>query len=423
MTALTSVGPVERTRVAGTLAAGFGFITWHALARRDPLMQLFTWAGRRDRHPIYQRLRERGSVSRSTTGFAAVVGHAAADQLLRSRDTSVITQGGPADALSFDLSLLELDPPDHTRLRALVAPAFAARRMRVQEDRIRSAVDRFTGELARKLAGGPVDLMDAFARPLPVLMITSLLGIPDEELGPLTRYGNAVGLALDGVQSVAHHRELKEADAQLRALFARLIERRRRDPGDDLVSHLVAAEDEDKLTEAELVPLASLLLVAGFETTVNLIGNGVAALLDRPDLWRRLVDDPGLAERAVDETLRQDSPVQLTGRTPTRDLEVDGHTIPAGTGVVVLLGAANRDPAVFGRPDEFDLDRPNPRDHLAFGSGIHSCPGRALAELEGRLALESLATRLPRLARGGRETMASGVVLHGRRTLPVRLAG
>lgn len=422
MTALTSVGPVERTRVAGTLAAGFGYITWHAVVRRDPTMQLFTWAGRRDRHPIYERLRERGSVSYSTTGFAAIVGHAAADQLLRSRDTSVFTEGG-TDAIGFDLSLLELDPPDHTRLRALVAPAFAARRMRVQEERIRAAIERFTDSLAADLARGPVDLMDAFARPLPVLMITSLLGIPDEEVGPLTHYGNAVGLALDGVQSVAHHRELKEADAQLRALFARLIERRRRDPGDDLVSHLVAAEAEHKLTAAELVPLASLLLVAGFETTVNLIGNGVAALLDRPDLWRRLVDDPGLAERAVDETLRQDSPVQLTGRTPTRDLEVDGHTIPAGTGVVVLLGAANRDPAVFERPDEFDLDRPNPRDHLAFGSGIHSCPGRALAEIEGRLALESLATRLPRLVRGGRETMASGVVLHGRRTLPVRLAG
>lgn len=423
MSALTSVSPLEYARAGGTLAAGWSYITWHAVVRRDPLMQLFTWAGRRDRYALYERLREQGSVVTSTTGFRAVVGHAAADQVLRSRDVSVVTSGGGTDTLPFDLSLLELDPPDHTRLRALVAPAFTARRMAVQEDRIRAAVDRFTDELAGRLADGPVDLMEAFARPLPVLMITSLLGIPDDEVEPLTRYGNAVGLALDGVQSLEHHRALKEADAQLRALFERLVERRRRDPGDDLVSHLVAAEGEGRLTHAELLPLASLLLVAGFETTVNLVGNAVAALLDRPDLWRRVTDDPGLAERAVDETLRQDPPVQLTGRTPTRDLVLDGHAVPAGTGLVVLLGAANRDPDVFERPAEFDLDRPNPRDHLAFSSGIHHCVGRPLAELEGRLALEALATRLPRLVRAGRETMASGVVLHGRRTLPVKLAG
>lgn len=418
---LTTVGPFEKARVAGTLAGGFGFITWHALARRDPLMQLFTWAGRRDRYAIYEKLRERGSFSLSTSGFGAVVGHAAVDQLLRSRDTSVTTEGG-TDTIAFDLSLLGLDPPDHTRLRSLVAPAFTARRMRVQEERIRAAVERFTDHLMTKLADGPTDLMDAFARPLPVLMITSLLGIPDDELDPLTRYGNAVGLALDGIQSVHHHIELKEADAQLRALFERLIERRRRDPGDDLVSQLIAAEGEQKLTRDELLALASLLLVAGFETTVNLIGNSVAALLDRPDQWRRLIDDPGLAETALHETLRYDPPVHFTGRTPLRDLEVDGHTIPAGTGLVVFFAAANRDPAVFERPAEFDLGRPNARDHLAFSSGIHHCVGRPLAELEGRLALESLATRLPGLARAGRETMASGAVLHGRRTLPVRLA-
>lgn len=418
----TTVTPLEQLKVAGSLAAGFGFVSWHALVRRDPTMQLFTWSGRRDRYAVYERIRAQGSVARSSTGFYAVTSHAGADQVLRSRDTSVITEGGPSESLDFDLSLLELDPPDHTRLRALVAPAFTAHRMRVQEDRIRAAVERFTDELTRKLADGPVDLMDAFARPLPVLMITSLLGIPDEEVEPLTRYGDAVGLALDGVQAVRHHRELKEADAQLRALFQRLIDRRRTDPGDDLISHLVAAEADQKLTDAELLPLASLLLVDGFETTVNLVGNATAALLDRPDLWRRVTDDPTLAEAAVHETLRQDPPVHLTGRTPTRHLDVDGTTIPAGKGMVVLLAAANRDPAVFERPAEFDLDRPNLRDHLAFGSGNHHCVGRPLAEIEGRLALESLATRLPGLVRGGRETMTTGVVLHGRRSLPVRLA-
>lgn len=409
----------SRARALGGLLAGSGYIAWHALLRRDPLMRLFTYTGRRHRYEIYERMRAAGPVVRSSAGILAVTGHAVADEVLRSRATSVHTQ---ADGImeGLDLSLLELDPPDHTRLRSLVAPAFTARRMREQEERIAGAVAALADDLATRLADGPVDLMATFARPLPVVMITALMGIPDDDVDELTRYGDAIGRALDGVQSMRHHREIVRADAGLTALFERLIAQRRRDPGDDVISHLVAAEDEGRLTHEELIALASLLLVAGFETTVNLIGNAVAALLDRPDLWRRVVDDPGLVDRAVDETLRWDSPVQLTGRTPTADLVAGGHRLDAGTGLVILFGAANRDPAVFDDPDEFSLDRPNPRDHLAFSSGIHHCVGRPLAEIEGRLALAALAERLPRLRRAAPETMRSGVVLHGRATLPVR---
>ncbi len=419
-TSLTVTGVRERARVATGLAVGAGYIGWHARVRRDPLMRLFTDAGRRNRYAVYEQLRARGPVSRSTTGMYAVTGRSVADQLLRDRSVSVATAAG-TDNVPIDLSLLEIDPPDHTRLRALVAPAFSPRRMRVQEERISAAIDRLTADLAGRLADGPVDLMEAFARPLPVLMITSLLGIPEHERGPLTRYGNAIGLALDGVHSVRHHQEIKEADAQLHALFERLIALRRREPGDDVISHLIAAEDGQRLTHDELVPLASLLLVAGFETTVNLIGNAVAAMLDRPTVWSQVTADPALAEAAITETLRFDPPVQLTGRTPLSDLTIDEHHLPADRSVIVLLAAVNRDPDVFERPAEFRLDRPNPRDHLAFSTGIHHCVGRPLAELEGRLALAALAHTLPTLARAGRETFTNGMVLRGRRTLPVRL--
>lgn len=410
--------PQQAATVAARLAAAKGYTAWHAGVRRDPLMRLFTRAGRRDPYRLYERLRAEGPVVRSSTGMLSVVSHPIADGVLRSRDVSV-KGGNPTEGV-LDLSLLELDPPDHTRLRALVAPAFTARRMAVQSERISAAVDRLADELAGRLADGPVDLMDAYAKPLPVIMITALLGIPDAQVAGLNRYGNALGRALDGVDSMAHLREVAEADAGLTALFAELVELRRREPGDDLISQLVRAEDAGTITAAELTALARLLLVAGFETTVNLIGNAVASLMDRPDLWKRVTDDPGLAERAIDETLRFDPPVQLTGRTPTRDLELVGIRLPAKKPVVVLLAAANRDPDVFERPAEFDLDRPNPREHLAFGTGIHHCVGRPLAELEGRLALAALAHRFPHLRRAGREVFGDGMVLHGRAQLPVR---
>lgn len=407
-------------RVVAQLALGRAYVTYHAVLRRDPLMSLFTAAGRRDPYPLLERVRARGPLMRSSTGALGTADHAVVDAILRSRDTSVHVQGNTASGV-IDLSLLELDPPDHTRLRALVAPAFTARRMRDQEGPISAAVERLVDDLARRLQEGPVDLMAAYAKPLPVVMITALLGVPDAEIAALNRYGDAIGSALDGVQSVRHARELATARHNLNALFDRLVERRRAEPTDDLVSQLATAEGAGRLTRDELLPLVNLVLVAGFETTVNLLGNAVSALLDRPGAWQRLVDDPGLAERVVDETLRWDPPVQLTGRSATADLDAAGHAIPAGTSVILLLAGANRDPAVFPNPGEFSLDRPNPREHLAFSSGIHHCVGRPLAELEARLALAALARRLPGLRRAAPETMGTGVVLHGRRTLPVRL--
>lgn len=405
------------TEVAARLVAARAYTLWHAGVRRDPLMRLFA-RGYRHRYRLYERLRAEGPVVRSSSGLLTVVSHPVADGVLRSRDTSIRT-GSPSAEL-FDLSLLAVDPPDHTRLRALVAPAFTARRMRLQGERIRAAVERLADDLAARLAEGPVDLMDAFARPLPVLMITGLLGIRDAPLADIHRHGHALGRALDGVASLGHHREIAEAEAAFGRLVDDLVTLRRREPDDDIVSHLVRAADAGTITGPELAALVRLLLVAGFETTVNLIGNAVACLLDRPDLWARLVDDPGLAERVVDETLRHSSPVQVVARTPTRDLDIAGHLLPEGTPIVVAVAAANRDPDIFPRPAEFDLDRPNPRDHLAFGAGVHHCVGRPLAEMEARLALVALARHFPHLRRAAPEVPGGGTVLLGRDRLPVR---
>lgn len=417
--ATTSPSAAAQAKLAARLALARGYTAWHAGVHRDPLMQLFTPAGRRHRYRIYERLRAEGPVVSSSTGMVAVVGHAQVDGLLRSRDVTVRTGKNPADDI-LDLSLLELDPPDHTRLRALVAPVFTARRMSEQSERISVAIDALADDVAGRLAHGPVDLMAVYAKPLPVIMITSLLGIPDAEVEPLNRYGDAIGRALDGVASLRHQREIHESQEALAALFERLIELRRREPGPDVISRLVQAEGGGKLTREELLALARLLLVAGFETTVNLIGNAVSALLERPDVWKRLVDDSELAEAVINETLRYDAPVQLTGRTPTSDLTIDGVDFRSGTGAVVLIAAANRDPDVFERPAEFDIDRVGLREHLAFGTGIHHCVGRPLAELEGRLALAALARRLPNLRRAAAETLAPSVVLNGRLTLPVQ---
>lgn len=412
----------DTARAAAMLGVGRVYTGYHTAVRRDPLMSLFTAGGRRDPYAIYEQLRTRGRVQRSSAGMWSTVDHAVADAVLRSRQISVGLDSDPS-AEALDLSLLQIDPPDHTRLRALVAPAFTARRMRHQEEVIGTAVGRLADDVAARLAHGPVDLMEAFAKPLPVVMITTLLGIPDAEVATLNRYGNAIGGALDGVQSMRHRREIDAAVAGLTALFERLIELRRREPGDDLISHLVAAEDEQKLTHTELLALAQVVLVAGFETTVNLIGNATSALLDRPEVWRRLVEDPSLAERVSDETLRWDPPVQMTGRQVITDLDADGVHLAAGTRVVVLLAGANRDPQIYDNPLAFDIERDNPRPHLGFGAGIHHCVGRPLAELEGRLALAALAERVPGLQRAAPETLGTGLVLHGRRTLPVRAAG
>lgn len=406
-------------RGARTLLAQRAYVGFQRWVRRDPLATIFTVAGRRDPYPVYERLRARGPVSRSSMRMLVTVDHVVCHEVLRSRDFGV---GNPGqDAELINLSLLQLDPPDHTRLRSLVAPAFRPGRMRAQEGRIQRAVDQLVDDLADRLTTGPADLMTAFAKPLPVVMITALLGIPDAEIDTLARHGDAIGSVLDGVQSMRHLRQVFIARQELHAMFERLVDLRRRHPGDDVVSDIIPALDDGRISADELNDLAQLLLVAGFETTVNLIGNAMTGLLERPHLWRRLVEDPSLADRVIEETLRWDAPVQLTGRIALLDVDLAGSHIPAGAMVLTILGGANRDPQVFTDPAEFNIDRPNAREHLSFSTGIHHCIGRPLAMIEARLALVALARRLPDLVLAGNPVLASGLTLRGRRSLPVRV--
>ncbi len=307
------------------------------------------------------------------------------------------------------LSLLELDPPDHTRLRRLAAPAFSPRALAGWDARIATVVD---GLLDALPTSGPFDLVAGLAAPLPIAVITDLLGVPDASSADFARHGATIGSALAGPRSLAHVARLIAADRQLQRTLSEVFALRRREPGDDVVSRLLAAEG-DELRPEELRPLCLLLLLAGFETTVNLVGNTVLALLEHPDQWRAVADDPTLAAAAVEETLRWDPPVQRTLRVPSVDVELAGTTVPKGTMVLLYLAGAGRDPAAFEDPDRFDLTRTGGAEHLAFSAGVHYCLGAPLARTEAVTAVRMLAERFPRLERAGRLRRRHGTVIRG----------
>ncbi|GAA4870872.1 cytochrome P450 [Actinomycetospora straminea] len=414
--------------------------------RGDPVARLMHRPWRLDPYPTYARLRAAGEasggVARSRTGIRAVATHEACTAVLRDRrfgvrladgrmpfdptDDASTASGGPSNhdptdpgtALiePIDLSLLGLDAPDHTRLRRLAQPTFAPKRLAQYRETARAVTGRL---LDGAPADGPFDLVSALAAPLPISVISELLAIPDVDTPRFAAWGRVVGAALDGVRSVRHAHALSRATADLRALFADLVERRRADPGEDVISQLVHALDEGTLTLDELVSLAQLLLIAGFETTTNLVGNAARAL-HTSGTWDDLVADPGLAAAVVEETLRWDPPVQLTARFAHSDVELGGQRLRRDTGVLVLLASAGRDPAAHPDPDRFDPHREQATTHLAFSGGAHYCLGAALARMEGEVALEMLAERRPRLRPAGRFVPRVATVLRGPRRFGVR---
>jgi cytochrome P450 len=287
--------------------------------------------------------------------------------------------------------MLLSDPPDHTRLRALAGQAFTARRVDRMRERIQGVVD---GLLDAVAARGVMDAIADLAVPLPIVVIAELLGVPHDDGARIKRWSDVVATFLDGFTNVG---DMHRTVAEFRVYLAEVAAQRRAEPREDLLTALVQAEEEgSRLTEEELLAMCVLLLVAGHETTTNLIGNGLLALLRHPDQLARLREEPALIRPAVEELLRFDSPVQVIPRTPLEDVEVGGTVVRAGMNLDLLLGAANRDPERFPDPDRLDITRQESK-HLAFGHGPHFCLGAPLARLEAQIALGTLVQRFPRL--------------------------
>jgi cytochrome P450 len=287
-------------------------------------------------------------------------------------------------------NMLSSDPPNHTRLRGLVSQAFTPRMIELLEPRIYQIAEQLIDEIA---ARGEADIVDALAYPLPVIVIAEILGIPPEDREDFKRWSDDIVSSLGS--GIGGQREAQtETVETMRAYFTKLIEERRANPRSDLISGLVKAElDGSRLSFPEMLSMLILLLVAGNETTTNLIGNAIIEFMNHPDQLQRVYDNPALLPAAVEEVLRFSSPVQMTARVATRDVEVRGKTIEKGQFTLVWLGSANRDESQFANPDVFDVGR-TPNRHIAFGHGIHFCLGAPLARMEARIALEVFLRRI-----------------------------
>ncbi|WP_018253122.1 cytochrome P450 [Salinispora mooreana] len=387
--------------------------------------------GRLDPYPTYEQLRAHGPVVPTAAGFFVVTGYTEADTVLRNPRFGVMDDEERADVfphwqdspamMSISRSMIRANPPDHSRMRRLAAGVFTPRRVAALREVVAAQADELIDEMTRAGRGGaPVDFMGSFAYPLPVTVICALLGVPAADWAQFRRWASE----LTGVlEPEITPEELAVADAGasgLRDYFTELIAERRRTPAEDLTTALVQAHDADgdRLSGEELLANLVLLLVAGFETTTNLLGNGLVVLLNQPGSATALRDQPELAPRYVDELLRYDSPVQLTTRTVRESMPLAGVELPAGSWLLVLLGAANRDPARFTDPARFDPGRAQ-SPPLSFGAGAHYCLGAGLARLEAQVAFPLLLRRLPELALAGEPTRRNRLTLRGYETLPV----
>ena len=390
----------------------------------DPFLPEFN----ADPYPFYHRLREADPVHRSPLGFWVLTryddcvmvlrdprfGRAGFEGVLESVYGNTVEQG------RLPTSMLFRDPPDHTRLRGLVSRAFTPRVVEALRPRIQQIVD---GLLDRVQSAGRMEVISDLAYPLPVIVISEMLGVPEEDRERIKQWSADIARSLDAIGLPTDPEIVDRGRTGRRAIgdyFRSLIPDRKKRPRGDLLSLLIEAEEQgDKLSEGELLATCVLLYIAGHETTVNLIGNGLLALLRHPKELERLRDEPSLIQSAVEELLRYDGPVQRTARITNADVELGEHKIPKGSMVVPVIGAANRDPAHFPDPDRLDVSRPDNR-HIAFGFGIHFCLGAPLARLEGQISLGTLLHRLPRLALSTeRPEWRESQVLRGLKALPV----
>lgn len=373
-----------------------------------------------DPYPTFAALRALGPVhEHPLLGTPVAVSHAACSAVLRGRDLGRIWVDAqpPAEFAAFNLlhrnSLLEREGEPHHRLRTLVAGAFQRGHTARLEPGVRALADRLVDELAARIRDtGSADLMAGVAHVLPVEVIADLLGLPEPVRPALRGWSTAIVAMYEPDPGEPRRRHAEAASREFADALADLAVHRRAHPTDDLVSDLVAAN----LDADELVGTAALLLMAGHEAAVNVLGNGVLALLHHPEQWHRLCADPSLNPTAVEELIRYDPPLQLFERTAVRDTAVAGHAVPAGTKVAALLGAAAHDPQVFPRPDELDVGR-HPNPHLGFGLGVHYCLGAPLARLEAAAVLDALRTRLPGMALAAPPVRRPDFVMRGLREL------
>jgi cytochrome P450 len=325
---------------------------------------------------------------------------------------------GDREERMHGLSMLDKDPPDHTRLRKLVSKAFTPKSIAALEPEVERLVD---DALERMADQGEVDLVEALAYPLPFNVITQMLGMPEADHVRMRELAGILVRSLEPVVDPDAFRVILDADTELSAIAADVIERKRREPGDDLLTALIRAEDGgDVLDDEELAAQVLLLYIAGHETTVNLIANGTLALLRNPDQLDLLREHTELAGNAVEELLRYDSPVQMSRRITLEPYTTGQTEIPAGAFVIASLASANRDPGHWGSDaDTLRLDREGARAHLSFGAGVHHCLGAALARLEGRVAIQRLVERFTELRLTGDPVWNGRINLRGPQHLPV----
>jgi cytochrome P450 len=420
----------EAARAVRDEAEAAGTLVWDPY---DP-----AWV--RDPYAVYAELRQNNPVHRNALGFWVFTRHADCLALLRDRRSSsdgrnvdestfrrvravdFAQEQGPEAVLAEMAPFLFRDPPDHTRLRGLVQKAFTPRVVEGLRPRLEEICD---GLLDAAFERGEVDLVADYAYPLPVQIIVEMLGVPAEDHEQFRVWSHALARGLDPDFLLPPEAVQQRLGAILSFVqyFASLIEERRQKPGDDLLTRLIQTEEQgDVLTQAELLSTCILLLVAGHETTVNLISGGALTLMERPDQLALVRDDPGVIRSGVEEMLRFVCPVQLTGRVALEDMDIAGAHVAKGDFSMLLIGSANRDPDAFDDPETFDVTRTD-NPHLGFGFGIHHCLGAPLARLEAQIALPALLRRARRLERISDElTYKENIVLRGLETLPVRLS-
>lgn len=362
------------------------------------------------------------------------VDHEIAGDLLRSEDFEVMPIGSNlpkplrwvANRTNSGLlhpleppSMLSVEPPDHTRYRKLVSSVFTPRAVAALRDRVKDTADSLLDELTD---AGTVDVVERYCSQLPVAVIGDILGVPDEDRPRVLEFGERGAASLDIGLTWSQYRTVYRSVAGFNGWLSQHLESLRRNPGDDLMSQLIAASAEGaRLNERELMATAGLVLAAGFETTVNLLGNGIRILIDRPQHLETLSQRPELWPAAVEEILRLEPPVQLTARRATKDTEIAGTPIPRGRAVIAYIAGANRDPKVFDDPHVFDLERENAGRHLSFSGGRHFCLGAALARAEGEVGLRAFFERFPDARLAGEGSRRETRVLRGWASLPIAL--